>query len=185
VTSEVWRLDLEKLQWDRMPSLTRERFNHARCVVRGRVVVLGGRRRGAGHSHTYDQTASVDILGYDDDFSQWKLHPDPLITPLRSPSTKARVSWVKCFSSIARPALEAVYRRCTRLTWRLGSVLRSPLFSLLGNFGNPRAVRLRACRTGGSFAREEFSTAIVYLHLRCCWSRLIRERRRKKKLVGS
>jgi hypothetical protein len=42
VTSEVWRLDVGKLQWERMSSLTRGRFMHASCVVRGRLVVLGG-----------------------------------------------------------------------------------------------------------------------------------------------
>jgi hypothetical protein len=42
LTSEVFKLDLAKLQWERMPSPTRGRFMHASCVVRGRVVVLSG-----------------------------------------------------------------------------------------------------------------------------------------------
>jgi hypothetical protein len=41
-TSEVWRLDLGELRWERMPALTCERAYHACCAVRGAVVVLGG-----------------------------------------------------------------------------------------------------------------------------------------------
>ena len=63
-TSEVWRLDLEKLQWERMPSLTRDRFHYACCVVRGRVVVLGGvELDGQGF---FRLTSDVEILGCDD-----------------------------------------------------------------------------------------------------------------------
>jgi hypothetical protein len=40
--SEVWRLDLEELQWERMPDLNLERHMHACCAVRGDIVVLGG-----------------------------------------------------------------------------------------------------------------------------------------------
>jgi hypothetical protein len=40
-TSEVWRLDLGELRWERLPSLTRGRGAHACCAVRGGNVVLG------------------------------------------------------------------------------------------------------------------------------------------------
>ena len=81
VTSEVWRLDLAKLQWERMPSLARERYQHACCAMRGRVVVLGGF---FAEPHTPPpQTASVDMLGYDDDDSQWKLLPPLSCGPVR------------------------------------------------------------------------------------------------------
>jgi hypothetical protein len=40
--SDVWRLDLGQLRWDRLPSLTPGRSRHACCAVRGKVVVLGG-----------------------------------------------------------------------------------------------------------------------------------------------
>jgi len=40
--SEVWRLDLATLQWGPMPALVAARFNHACCVVRGALVLLGG-----------------------------------------------------------------------------------------------------------------------------------------------
>jgi hypothetical protein len=59
VTSEVWRLDLGALQWERLPDLTAGRFAHVCCAVRGGVVVLGGLV--AGH----ESTASVEILGRD------------------------------------------------------------------------------------------------------------------------
>jgi hypothetical protein len=72
--SEVWRLDLARLQWDRMPSLPRKRLRHACCVVRGRVVVLGGF---FAEGSPDVQTASVEILGYDDDSEEdmWKALP--------------------------------------------------------------------------------------------------------------
>jgi hypothetical protein len=72
-SEEVWRLDLAKLQWERMPSLTCERHRHACCVVRGRVVVFGGFLEGPPDV----QTASVEILGYDDDSEEdiWKAMP--------------------------------------------------------------------------------------------------------------
>jgi len=41
-TSDVWRLDLSKLRWERMPSLGCIRTSHACCAVRAGVVVLGG-----------------------------------------------------------------------------------------------------------------------------------------------
>jgi hypothetical protein len=40
--SEVWRLDLATLQWVPMPALVASRYNHACCVVRKALVVLGG-----------------------------------------------------------------------------------------------------------------------------------------------
>ena len=42
VTSDVWRLDLGVLQWERLPDLTARRSYHACCGMRGGVVVLGG-----------------------------------------------------------------------------------------------------------------------------------------------
>jgi len=59
VTSEVWRLDLGALRWERLPDLTTGRANRACCAVRGGVVVLGGLV--AGH----ESTTSVEILGRD------------------------------------------------------------------------------------------------------------------------
>jgi hypothetical protein len=58
-TSEVWRLDLRGLRWERLPDLTTGRANHACCAVRRGVVVLGGAFAG------YEPTASVEILGRD------------------------------------------------------------------------------------------------------------------------
>jgi hypothetical protein len=58
-TSEVWRLDLGALRWERLPDLTTERAVHACCAVRRGVVVLGGAFAG------YEPTASVEILGRD------------------------------------------------------------------------------------------------------------------------
>ena len=40
-TSEVFRLDMGELRWERMPNLTRGRGAHACCAVRGGNVVLG------------------------------------------------------------------------------------------------------------------------------------------------
>jgi hypothetical protein len=81
-TSEVWRLDLGKLQWERMPrrSLTRGLYGHACCVVRGRFVVLGG--LGAFETGGYGdrkihlrKTSNVEILGGDDSEETWKALP--------------------------------------------------------------------------------------------------------------
>jgi hypothetical protein len=58
-TSEVWRLDLGGLRWERLPDLTTGRAAHACCAVRGCVVVLGGTFAGR------EPTASVEILGRD------------------------------------------------------------------------------------------------------------------------
>jgi hypothetical protein len=57
-TSEVWRLDLGALRWERLPDLTTERFAHTCCAVRRGVVVLGG-------AVGREPTASVEILGRD------------------------------------------------------------------------------------------------------------------------
>jgi hypothetical protein len=59
VTSEVWRLDLGGLRWERLPDLTTERFDHVCCAVRRGVVVLGGALSG------HEPTASVEILRRD------------------------------------------------------------------------------------------------------------------------
>jgi hypothetical protein len=58
-TSEVWRLDLGALRWERLPDLTTGRADHACCAVRGGVVVLGG------VVAVDEQTASVEILRRD------------------------------------------------------------------------------------------------------------------------
>jgi hypothetical protein len=60
-TSEVWRLDLGELRWERLPDLTTERAHHACCAVRGGVVVLGGLVEG---HDARKVTASVEILRY-------------------------------------------------------------------------------------------------------------------------
>ena len=60
--SEVWRLDLGSLRWERMPSLTRGRYGPACCAMRGGVVVLGGYALG---QEGLERTASVEILGRD------------------------------------------------------------------------------------------------------------------------
>jgi hypothetical protein len=57
-TSEVWRLDLGALRWERLPDLTTGRYAYACCAVRGGVVVLGGPVAGR-------CTAGVEILGRD------------------------------------------------------------------------------------------------------------------------
>jgi hypothetical protein len=59
ITSEVWRLNLGALRWERLSDLTTGRANHACCAVRGGVVVIGGSV--AGH----EETASVEIFGRD------------------------------------------------------------------------------------------------------------------------
>jgi hypothetical protein len=59
LTSEVWRLDLGALRWERLPDLKTERFAHACCAVRRGLVVLGGVVAGR------EPTASVQILGHD------------------------------------------------------------------------------------------------------------------------
>jgi hypothetical protein len=64
LTSEVWRLDLGELRWERMPSLTRGRAYHSCCAVRGGIVVLGGLVEGQ-ESMLYEIAASVEILGCD------------------------------------------------------------------------------------------------------------------------
>jgi hypothetical protein len=70
-TSEVWRLDLEALRWERLPDLTTGSCVHTCCAVRGGVVVLGG-LVGAGEENslfrglvTAPPTTSVEIFGRD------------------------------------------------------------------------------------------------------------------------
>jgi hypothetical protein len=60
LTRQVWRLDLGKLRWERMPDLTRERAGHACCAVRKGVAVLGGAVVGQAGPEI---TASVEVLG--------------------------------------------------------------------------------------------------------------------------
>jgi hypothetical protein len=74
MTSEVWRLDLGELRWERMSSLTCGRADHACCAVRGGVVVLGGDVEAEDDESERDEeeepqqleqlTASVEIFGF-------------------------------------------------------------------------------------------------------------------------
>jgi hypothetical protein len=59
ITSEVWRLDLGELRWERLPSLSCGRYAPTCCAVRGGVVVLGGLVQG---QEGDEYTASVEIL---------------------------------------------------------------------------------------------------------------------------
>ncbi len=54
--SDVWRLDLATMRWEPMPALVTGRYDHARCAVRGALVVLGGFTQGGGRS------SSVEML---------------------------------------------------------------------------------------------------------------------------
>jgi hypothetical protein len=70
ITSDVWRLDLGELRWERTPDLTLGRAQQACCAVRGGVVVLGGLLEAEdGESQSEEApvelTASVEILGFD------------------------------------------------------------------------------------------------------------------------
>jgi hypothetical protein len=69
-TSEVWRLDLGGLRWERMPSLTCGRAQHSCCAVRGRVAVLGvvfaaEDDESDSEEETETTIASVEILGFE------------------------------------------------------------------------------------------------------------------------
>ena len=57
IVSEVWRLDLATLQWVPMAALVAARFDHACCVVRKALVVLGG----CGNDEE-ENTSRVEIL---------------------------------------------------------------------------------------------------------------------------
>jgi hypothetical protein len=46
--SDVLRLDLATMRWEPMPALVTGRYDHARCAVRGALVVLGGQTAGGG-----------------------------------------------------------------------------------------------------------------------------------------
>jgi hypothetical protein len=66
--SAAWRLDLGELRWEHTSTLAIARANHACCVVRGAVVVLGGQdtRYTPGENEVDGCfTASVEILGHD------------------------------------------------------------------------------------------------------------------------
>jgi hypothetical protein len=92
ITSDVWRLDLGELRWERMPSLTRGRYNPACCAVRGGVVVLGGVVEAEDDESQTEEaqaqeelTSSVEILGFDSEagvslFSVTKTYFCPLRT---------------------------------------------------------------------------------------------------------
>jgi hypothetical protein len=69
ITSEVWRLDLSELRWKLVSSLTRGRYEHACCAVRGGVVVLGGLVEAEDDESELPEgqgitIASVEIYGY-------------------------------------------------------------------------------------------------------------------------
>ena len=171
ITTEVWRLDLGELRWERMPSLTRKRYNHACCAVRGGVVVLGG--YGEGQYGSYEDTASVEILGCDpvaeEDsfffFRRCRAAASP--APLQWRSMRARATRGKCSFMEVVSRMEAYHRRCKRLTWRLGCALRNLLSFLV--VGVSRVVRLRACQTGASFALGGTSmTGWIERHR--CWN---------------
>ena len=56
MSCKVWQLNLASLCWEEMPSLAIARSSHASCVVRDRLVVLGGIRSGG------DPLSSVERL---------------------------------------------------------------------------------------------------------------------------
>jgi hypothetical protein len=175
-TSEVWRLDLGELRWERMPSLTRKRYNHACCAVRGGVVVLGG--YGEGQYGSYEDTASVEILGCDpvaeEDsfffFRRCRAAASP--APLQWRSMRARATRGKCSFMEVVSRMEAYHRRCKRLTWRLGCALRNLLsFPNMGLFW---VIRLRAWQTGASCTWPR-TTIIRCKERHKCWSRRRRQ----------
>jgi hypothetical protein len=53
---DVWRLDMATLRWEPMPALVTGRDAPACCVVKGKLVVLGG------STSAGDLTSSVEIL---------------------------------------------------------------------------------------------------------------------------
>jgi hypothetical protein len=156
VTSAVWRLDLGELRWERMSDLVLGRAHHPCCAVRGGVAVLGGQRTryNPGENEVEDCfNASVEILGYDSEAEEKvfralrRWHAAPSAAPLRSSSSRARASRGKCSSSADTTDIRQL-RRCTRLTWRLGSALLFLLSFLPGDC----FAWLRGCQTGASFA---------------------------------
>jgi len=62
LTCEVWRLDLAKLEWTRMPNLTHDRQAHACCALRGDVVVLGGMPPATGGHDELEAQETASIL---------------------------------------------------------------------------------------------------------------------------
>jgi hypothetical protein len=62
---EVWRLNIERLRWERMPDLAHGRTFHACCVVRGEVVVVGGHVLLLAPGMKVETTASVEMLKRD------------------------------------------------------------------------------------------------------------------------
>jgi hypothetical protein len=99
VTSDVWKLDLSELRWERMPSLTLGRYDHACCAVRGGVAVLGGCVEEAeddeSESEEADEEITVDtveilgsdaeaqIFGYDSEVEESIFLSEPQLTPVR------------------------------------------------------------------------------------------------------
>jgi hypothetical protein len=55
VRDGVWRLDMATLRWGGLPSLVTARYDHSCCVVRGTLVVLGGK-------NSAGRTSSVEML---------------------------------------------------------------------------------------------------------------------------
>jgi hypothetical protein len=60
VRDGVWRLDLATLRWEPMPALVTARDGPACCVVRGKLVVLGG-------STSAGRTSSVEVLSSEEE----------------------------------------------------------------------------------------------------------------------
>jgi hypothetical protein len=90
LTSEVWRLDLGELRWERMPNLTRGRGAHACCAVRGGVAVLGGFAQGQ-EGRRQERTASVETLGCDSEAEQdgFMVRPPLSVGPISSSAAVA------------------------------------------------------------------------------------------------
>jgi hypothetical protein len=134
-----------------MPSLKFRRYAHACCVLRGRVVVLGGYVWQAEYND--NKTVRVEISG-----GHVKENVDKILPPLSCDfiygSTavmidESRATKVRCFSSVDGTMLEH-HPQCTRWTWHLGRALRNPLsFALEGMSSS--IVWLGACQTGASF----------------------------------
>ena len=99
--SDVWRLDMESLQWERLPSLTDRRGSHVCCAVRGGVVVLGGQLSSEvvdfsgqvpsvemmmAHIQEFgplgESSASVEILGHNSAGSQVEGNTFRVLPPL-------------------------------------------------------------------------------------------------------
>ena len=159
-TSEVWRLDLGELRWERMSDIGCARAEHACCAVRGGVVVLAGQVFPGDMEEGEDEVEalSTEVLRSDSEAEEHTFTDLPSLScgprfcsialPIdESESAKGQVLLIGGCDEDYAPLDDA--SRVVKVDLATGTCTASSAECVL---------RRRGCQTGVSCAREAINT---------------------------